>query len=118
MNKISRGNPYCSILIIFSVETEKTEKRIFEPSSGGKGMRLKAAKSTFQKTTMIHTSKKMAAKDPERVVESDDQLLKFDMMAYLVATGTVKIFATNAAASAIRMFDPGPPSATKAGPHF
>lgn len=101
-----------------SVLTGKTAKSSFEPSKGGKGIRLKKARITFQKTTSIEISKKIEPIDPEIIEETAPQSLKFLIMAILTETGIVIIFAIKAKNSAIKILDPGPPRATKAGPHF
>ena len=81
-------------------------------------MRLKKAKITFQKITSIEISKKMDPTEPDIKVETFAQLLKLWIISSLTEAGIVIIRAIIAKTKAIKMFDPGPPRATKAGPHF
>lgn len=120
INKISKTKPYCSNKIITSVLNVKIAKSSFEPSSGGKGMRLKNAKRTFQKIMIIRMAKNIEPKDPETAAEicPHDAALTPIIMAAFTATGMEIIFATIAATSAIEMLAPGPPIATARGPHF
>jgi len=63
--------PYCSIIIIFSVLIGKKVKSIFDPSKGGNGMRLKNAKSTFQKITIMSKAKNMEPNEFETAYAPD-----------------------------------------------
>ena len=119
-HKIKRINPYCSIIIITSVLKLKMAKSNFEPSSGGKGIRLKKAKSTFQKIIIIRMAKNIEPNDPETAAEicSQDVDLTPIIIAAFTAVEMKIILAIIAAASAIKIFDTGPPSATIRGPHF
>lgn len=112
--------PYCSSIAIVPVLMGNTENRSFDPSSGGNGMRLKNAKSTFQKITIMRSAKKIDPNEPETVAEICDHeaLLMPVIMAAFTATGTMINFAKTAETSAITMFEAGPPKATIAGPHF
>ena len=119
-HKISRTKPYRSKVIIFSTLIGINVKSIFDPSSGGKGIRLKKANSTFQKIIIIKMAKNIEPNDPETAAEicSQDVNLTPIIMAAFTAVGIKIILAAMAATSAIKIFDPGPPKATKRGPHF
>ena len=110
--------PYCSSIIITSVLRGKIAKSNLEPSNGGKGIRLKKARITFQKITSIESSKNIEPTDPEIMPETALQSLKLLIIATLTELGIVIMRAISAKTSAIKMFDPGPPSATNTGPHF
>lgn len=120
INSSKSKKPYCSNIIITSVLTGNIAKRSLEPSKGGKGIRLKKAKITFQKITIINMEKKMELSDPETAAESSIQSLRATaiMIAVLTPVDSVKSLAIKAAPRAIAIFDPGPPKATSAGPHF
>ena len=120
IKRTKKINPYCSIAIIFSVLIGKNVKSIFDPSSGGKGMRLKNAKSTFQKITIMSRAKNMEPNEFETASETCCQEVPATpkIMALLTATEMGIIFAITAATSEIKILEPGPPSATISGPHF
>jgi len=118
MKTKSSIKPYCSSMIITSVLTGKTANKSFEPSNGGNGIRLKKAKITFQKIIKIEISKKIDPIDPDINAETADQLLKLLIIAILTDAGIAIVLAQKAKISAIKIFEPGPPSATRAGPHF
>ena len=120
IKKSKRMNPYCSSAIIFSVLIGKNVKRIFDPSSGGNGIKLKKARSTFQKITIKSKAKKMEPTEPETDAEicSQEVVAIPKIIAVFTAVEIGMILAIIAAKIAIRMFEPGPPRATKAGPHF
>ena len=110
--------PYCSNIISSSVRSGKIAKRSFEPSKGGKGIRLKKAKITFQKMTSKESSKTIVLIEPAIRPETTDQSLKCLIISNLRAVETGVILAIKAKTRAIKMFEPGPPRATSAGPHF
>lgn len=110
--------PNCSMIILVSVRSGRTEKSSFDPSRGGIGIRLKKAKRVFQKTTMIKTSKNIAPNDPGITEETAFQLLKLLIISTLSATGKVINLAEIAKTREITILDTGPARATIAGPHF
>lgn len=120
MKNNSSIKPYCSNIIMISVLTGNSVKSNFEPSKGGNGIRLKNAKITFQRITIISKEKKMELNDPETAAESSIQSLWATaiMIADLTAAESVRNLAANAAMRAITILESGPPSATMAGPHF
>ena len=120
IKKISKTKPYCSIMIITSVLNVKMAKSSFEPSSGGKGIRLKKASSTFQKIIIIKMAKNIEPNEPETAAEIwlQDAALTPMIMANFTAAGTANILAMMTATIAMEILDPGPPMATSSGPHF
>lgn len=120
MKSKSSMNPYCSNIIITSVLTGKSVNKSLDPSNGGKGIRLKKAKITFQRIIIIKNEKNMELNEPETAADSSAQSLCATaiMMAVFTAIESVMNFAIKAAASASTIFETGPPKATRAGPHF
>ncbi len=87
------------ILRIRKYLSGKTEKNSLDPSSGGKGMRLNTAKSTFTMTIFDATNAN------ETIV---------DVVGVIVATYLM----INPKISAINRFDTGPANAIKNSPTF
>ena len=120
INKSRRIKPYCSSIIIVSVRIGRKVKSNFEPSSGGNGMRLKNASSTFQKITIMRIAKNIEPIEPEIAAESCSHEVPAipEIIAILTALEIGINLAMIAATTAIAIFEPGPPKATRAGPHF
>lgn len=116
----SNIKPYCSSIIIVSVLMGKKVNKILEPSSGGNGIKLKKASSTFQKITIVIKVKKIPPKEPAIKVESCSQfpIATLTIISPLIEAGKVIIFPRIAAIKARAIFEPGPPRATNIGPNF